>query len=188
MIVQVNVLTHVQEVQFTSAQQVMIEEIKQKHISQDKRELFGEEQIAVDMEKQEEELNEMTGAPNGTIQSSEVKLGQGSTDITNVRMKRNGTVMNRTLASQDVRDKKNELDKYSGNSSVGILDNNIEGIEHPEGGALWDIFRREDSSKLEEYLRKYFKEFRHVYCLPLDQVKTVPRFPVFKCYCKLPEV
>nr|XP_017246916.1 PREDICTED: lysine-specific demethylase JMJ25-like [Daucus carota subsp. sativus]XP_017246917.1 PREDICTED: lysine-specific demethylase JMJ25-like [Daucus carota subsp. sativus]XP_017246918.1 PREDICTED: lysine-specific demethylase JMJ25-like [Daucus carota subsp. sativus]XP_017246919.1 PREDICTED: lysine-specific demethylase JMJ25-like [Daucus carota subsp. sativus]XP_017246920.1 PREDICTED: lysine-specific demethylase JMJ25-like [Daucus carota subsp. sativus] len=165
----VNVLTHVQEVQFTSAQQVMIEEIKQKHISQDKRELFGEEQIAVDMEKQEEELNEMTGAPNGTIQSSEVKLGQGSTDITNVQMKRNAAI-NRTLVSQDVRDKKSELDEYSGNSSVGILDNNIEGIEHPEGGALWDIFRREDSSKLEEYLRKYFKEFRHVYCLPLDQV------------------
>uniref|UniRef100_A0A165XV95 JmjC domain-containing protein n=1 Tax=Daucus carota subsp. sativus TaxID=79200 RepID=A0A165XV95_DAUCS len=99
----VNVLTHVQEVQFTSAQQVMIEEIKQKHISQDKRELFGEEQIAVDMEKQEEELNEMTGAPNGTIQSSEVKLGQGSTDITNVRMKRNAAI-NRTLVIHPIHD------------------------------------------------------------------------------------
>uniref|UniRef100_A0A165XVB7 JmjC domain-containing protein n=1 Tax=Daucus carota subsp. sativus TaxID=79200 RepID=A0A165XVB7_DAUCS len=99
----VNVLTHVQEVQFTSAQQVMIEEIKQKHISQDKRELFGEEQIAVDMEKQEEELNEMTGAPNGTIQSSEVKLGQGSTDITNVQMKRNAAI-NRTLVIHPIHD------------------------------------------------------------------------------------
>ncbi|XP_073296421.1 lysine-specific demethylase JMJ27-like isoform X2 [Primulina huaijiensis] len=56
------------------------------------------------------------------------------------------------------------------NYKMPISRNMLENIEDVDGGALWDIFRRQDVPKLEEYVRKHYKEFRHIYGNPLPQI------------------
>ncbi|CAI9284915.1 unnamed protein product [Lactuca saligna] len=46
----------------------------------------------------------------------------------------------------------------------------VVGADLGDGGALLDIFRKEGTPKLKEYLKLHFREFRHSICLPLQQV------------------
>lgn len=62
-----------------------------------------------------------------------------------------------------------EYDKEESNCTYmpGIVSESFRDLE---GAALWDIFRRQDVPKLEEYVGKHFKEFRHIHGKPLSQV------------------
>ncbi|KAK1369170.1 hypothetical protein POM88_035262 [Heracleum sosnowskyi] len=171
----VNVLTHVQEVAITSAQQAKIEKLKQEQVAQDDREIYRKQPGNHKVEKQEDRVGKRTGVLNGQFYKKTSKSEEGlgyDSENGNKENERDGNIENQNVMKEQdsTEEKSGELDECAKNSGFGSLDNSVEGMEHPEGGALWDIFRRQDSPKLEEYIRKYYKEFRHIYCRPLDQV------------------
>ena len=77
-----------------------------------------------------------------------------------------------------VQSKAAQCSNYIGNGSSAMMHNgahcisdNPESGEHERtGGALWDIFRREDADKLQDYHKKHTLEFRHLHCNPVKQV------------------
>ncbi|XP_019229166.1 PREDICTED: lysine-specific demethylase JMJ25-like [Nicotiana attenuata] len=63
-----------------------------------------------------------------------------------------------------------QLEGSLSSDQVVALGNKFDGSEEENGGAVWDIFRRQDVPKLEEYLKEHYKEFRHTLDSPVDQV------------------
>ncbi|KAF9624000.1 hypothetical protein IFM89_007698 [Coptis chinensis] len=65
---------------------------------------------------------------------------------------------------------------FGTNESEKVLEECLRSYRGPvgtgteEAGAIWDIFRRQDVQNLKEYLKKHSREFRHIYCSPVEQV------------------
>ncbi|KAL6959731.1 hypothetical protein U1Q18_039885 [Sarracenia purpurea var. burkii] len=99
-------------------------------------------------------LTEVADAPNslegGTRNKEDDKRRLGDSDTVNSDM--HCSTNDRNLQGESV----NEYE--------------LNGLEIADSGAIWDIFRRQDVPKLQEYLRKHHKEFRHIHCQPVEQV------------------
>ncbi|XP_019247040.1 PREDICTED: lysine-specific demethylase JMJ25-like isoform X1 [Nicotiana attenuata] len=168
----VNVLMHTQAMVPTVEQLSAIENLKQNHKAQDQREFVT--------------------CSNRTTQRIRLKFSQDKQNCDSLKVENSNKAENMKYSQQGLKvensnegeNKKNSHqgvkaecgtnklgEKYQcGEDSTIFGQNRSEGFEEDGGGALWDVFRRQDVPKLEEYLTKHFREFRHIYGSPLPQV------------------
>ncbi|KAG2664810.1 hypothetical protein I3760_16G101300 [Carya illinoinensis] len=175
----VNVLTHTAKVPLEAKTLESIEKLKRKHFEQDQKEIFGDF-LPVD---EKVKIN-ISGSASCTLTANDKEFsgepGDQSTYVTITELANHavqiagdsrmdgadfsrGSVLEKTEVA--------EVDEANnGGSFLTSSGNNLDGLEASQSGALWDIFRRQDSPKLQEYLKKHFREFRHIHCCPLPQV------------------
>jgi lysine-specific demethylase 3 len=152
---QVNVLSHSQAVEFKSEQRTKIEKLRTAY-----REKVKEE-VAKALAGEISTKTENSGVDTAVRASRTKKSSSGKQNKRVKKIDVDGDAnMNgfEDLVNERIRDA--DVDEGSCSDSL-------------HGGALWDIYRREDVPKLKEYLIKHVAEFRHFNDKPIDSVSVL---------------
>ncbi|KAH9322173.1 hypothetical protein KI387_016812, partial [Taxus chinensis] len=190
----INVLTHTAEVKFPGWQQVKIDKIQKSFRALDSKELYG------DSERVDNKVGDGEKGRSTKVEAAafEVSLPQNITNrkasspqerdecINDYDIDSSLVVKHIDCNEEQNRDinrtKSDGTEKWKTNSSEqkefgtirakmeGKVTNKENGTEVTHGGALWDIFQREDVPKLQDYLQKHCQEFRHIKGVPVDSV------------------
>ncbi|KAJ6969661.1 hypothetical protein NC653_034252 [Populus alba x Populus x berolinensis] len=120
--------------------------------------LYVQEQKLEEQKSMCQELGEFYGIVCGIRCSSTKSEVTADTNLQPVA-KMNARVQKYDTSSADLNESVNR-DCIEGNHTSELV----------YGGAVWDIFRRQDVPKLIEFLKRHQKEFRHVSSLPVNTV------------------
>ncbi|KAK6137718.1 hypothetical protein DH2020_028553 [Rehmannia glutinosa] len=182
----VNVLTHVQALGVPADKLASIHKLKKKHAVQDQKELSGDVQTASEEKDVDIGLSDIV---DDGVSYHELGNEEKNPEVfeANVVNNDNGCKKNKrkknyeseemsasTMDPHDVRQNHTNTNDHiqpgGGKKETGSSNMSSVSPDDAVSGALWDIFRQQDVPKLEEYLRRHFKEFRHIYCNLLSEV------------------